>query len=400
MPVARILVLDDNREITAFLEAYLAQHDFEVQVAWDGLTGVTLFEANPFDVVLTDMNMPRLNGLGVLHRVKERSPDAQVIIMTGHGTLETALDAMRFGAFEYLLKPVEPIDQLQLAINRALEHRRLVIENRRLLDELQAAKAQLEHQVADQTTELKEAYEQLQSLDRMKGEFISVVSHELRTPLSVILLSSQILESEFERLPDERRREHLANMMLYGRRLKRLVENLLDFSLLEKGELELERSEIAVLSVMQEVVDLYATRAQEKGVSLELAPPKNTLSLNADAVRISNALGQLVDNALKFTPAGGRVIVGAHGPVRSPSGADQPHAVIAVVDTGVGIAAEQQRALFKAFSQADMSDRRRFEGIGLGLALANRIVSAHGGQITLKSEPGHGSTFAMWLPAI
>jgi two-component system capsular synthesis sensor histidine kinase RcsC len=111
-----------------------------------------------------------------------------------------------------------------------------------------------------------------------------------------------------------------------------------------------------------------------------------------------NALGQLVDNAIKFTSSGGRVVIGAHGPAQPPEGPHQSYAVIGVADSGVGIPFEQQRLLFEAFTQADMSDRRRFGGMGLGLALASRIVMAHGGQITLKSEPGRGSVFAIWLP--
>jgi signal transduction histidine kinase len=120
--------------------------------------------------------------------------------------------------------------------------------------------------------------------------------------------------------------------------------------------------------------------------------------VEADTARLVNALGHLVDNAIKHTSNGGRIVIGAHGPVAPPNGSGRPHAVIAVVDTGEGIPADRQRLLFKAFSQIDMSDRRRFEGVGLGLALAHRIVVAHGGQISLRSEPGHGSTFAIWLP--
>jgi signal transduction histidine kinase len=176
-----------------------------------------------------------------------------------------------------------------------------------------------------------------------------------------------------------------------------MVENLLDFSLLERGELQLERSRIGVIGVMQEVADVYQPRAQGKGVALHIVPPKTALHVDADPARLSNALGQLVDNAIKFTDKGGRIVIGAHGPVSAPGG-QQTFSVIAVADSGVGIPADRQRALFKAFMQIDMSDRRRFEGIGLGLALANRIVKAHGGQITLKSEPGRGSTFAIWLP--
>lgn len=394
----RILVADDSKDVAAFLHGYLAQQGYEVQIAYDGETAVRLFNAQPFDLVLTDLQMPRLNGLGVLHRVKERSPDAQVIILTGNASLETALDAMRHGAFDYLLKPVEMVDQLQLAIDRALLHRSLIIENRRLMAELQAANSRLEHRVTEQTRELREAYEQLQSLDRMKNEFVSIASHELRTPLSVILLSSQILNSDFDLVSPERRQEHLANLLIYGRRLKRLVENLLDFSLLEQGELELERDQVSITAIMREVVDIYAARAHEKGLSLQSVPPKSDLLIEADPARLSNALSQLADNAIKFTDRGGRIAIGARGPVHAPGDDRQTYVVIAVADSGVGIPAERQQALFKAFSQLDMSDRRRFEGIGLGLALASRIVKAHGGLITLKSEPGHGSTFALWLP--
>jgi signal transduction histidine kinase len=394
----RILIADDSKDVAAFLHSYLAQQGYTVQVAYDGETAVRVFNTEPFDLVLTDLQMPRLNGLGVLHRVKERSPDSQVIILTGNASLETALDAMRHGAFDYLLKPVEMVDQLQLAIDRALLHRSLTIENRRLMSELQIANSRLEQRVTEQTRELREAYNRLQSLDRMKSEFVSIVSHELRTPLSVILLSSQILNSEFDNIAPDRRQEHLTNLLTYGRRLKRLVENLLDFSLLERGELELERSQIGLISLIREVTELYLARAQNKGVKLQAVMPKSDLLVDADSARLSNALGQLVDNAIKFTDAGGRVVIGAHGPIRFPGGGQQPYAVLGVADSGIGIPVERQKALFKAFTQADMSDRRRFEGIGLGLALANRILKAHSGHITLKSEAGRGSTFALWIP--
>ena len=398
MAKERILVADDSKEVAAFLQGYLTQQGYEVQVAYDGETAVRLFLTQPSALVLTDLQMPRLNGLGVLHRVKERSPDTQVVILTGHASLDTALDALRHGAYDYLLKPVENVDQLQFTINRALLQRHLLVENRRLVEELQQANAQLEQKVAEQTHDLRAAYEQLQGVDRMKSEFVSIVSHELRTPLQVILLAAQMLNTYPDVLTPERRREHLTNLQLYGRRLKRLVENLLDFSLLERGELQLELARINVADVIREAAEVYLPRARDKGLTLQAALPKTELIVQADSARLFNALGHLVDNAIKFTARGGRVVVGAHGPVRSPGGSPQPHSVIAVADTGVGIPADRQRLLFRAFSQVDMSDRRHFEGIGLGLALAHRIVAAHGGQITLKSVPGAGSTFAIWLP--
>jgi len=394
----RILIAEDNKELASFLQSYLQQQGYEAQVAHDGEAAVRLFVAQPFDLVLTDLQMPRLNGLGVLHRVKERSSDAQVIILTAHATLDTALDALRHGAYDFLLKPVDSVEQLQFTINRALLQRSLEIDNRRLLAELKEANAHLGQKVAEQTRELREAYEKLQSLDRMKSEFVSVVSHELRTPLSVILLSTQMLLSGADSLDADRLRENLNNLQRYSRRLKRLVDNLLDFSLLQRGELELDIGPVDVAGVIMEVVEVYQPRAVEKGITLQAVPLKTPLTVVGDSARLSNALSHLVDNAVKFTGRGGRVVIGAHGPTQASGGGNAPHVVIGVADSGVGIPPERQHLLFRAFSQLDMSDSRRFEGIGLGLALANRIVTAHKGRITLKSEPGKGSTFAIWLP--
>ena len=128
--------------------------------------------------------------------------------------------------------------------------------------------------------------------------------------------------------------------------------------------------------------------------------PERDIVLNADSSRLQHALGQLLDNAIKFTLPGGRIVVGAHGPTRAPWPEAGPtlFAVMAVADSGVGIPPEKQQAIFRAFTQVDMSDQRKFGGLGMGLTIAARIVSAHGGRIMLKSEPGKGSTFAIWLP--
>jgi signal transduction histidine kinase len=139
---------------------------------------------------------------------------------------------------------------------------------------------------------------------------------------------------------------------------------------------------------------------EKKRLQVSISLPQNDIILAADGSRLQHALGQLLDNAIKFTSPGGRIVVGAHGPTRSPwpETGQALFAVMAVADTGVGIPPEKQQAIFKAFTQVNMSNERRFGGLGMGLTIAARIVSAHRGRIMLKSEPGMGSTFAIWLP--
>jgi signal transduction histidine kinase len=208
-------------------------------------------------------------------------------------------------------------------------------------------------------------------------------------------------------LTDLIRRHSLAEAETYlgaittqSQRLQRLIDNLFDFSLIERGELELARGECHLALLVSATAEMWRERIEQRQMRLDVSMPERDIVTYADAPRLQNALGQLLDNALKFTPQGGRILLGLHGPARAPwDGASQsPFAVIAVADSGVGIPAEKQPDIFQAFTQADMSDRRRFGGIGIGLTIAARIVNAHGGRITLRSEPGLGSVFTMWLP--
>ena len=344
--------------------------------------------------------MPRLDGLGVLQVIKAHAPDTQVVILTGHPTLESAIGALRDGAYDYLLKPVENLDELRSVVERALKHRNLVLENRRLTEELRALNADLESRVEQQTHQLREAYAQLQSLDEMKAQFVSVTSHELRTPLAQLFLATDLLADQIQHHSLMDAEMYLEAITAQSQRLRRLIDNLFDFSLMERGEFELARGECHLAALARAAAEMWRERVEQKQMRLELSLPERDIVLYADASRLQNALDQLLDNAFKFTPEGGRILLGLHGPARAAwDGAGQSvYAVMAVADSGVGVPAEKQPAIFQAFTQADMSDRRRFGGLGMGLTIAARIVSAHGGRITLKSEPGQGSVFAMWLP--
>jgi signal transduction histidine kinase len=282
-------------------------------------------------------------------------------------------------------------------VERAYHHRRLLRENKRLLAQLQAANAHLESEVEKRTHELRAANDALRNLDRLKNDFISIVSHELRTPLAVITLEAQMLAGGMQFSPDKQREIHQA-LLINAHRLQIQMDDLLDFALIERGELELKFTACSVNQIVRDVVDLYSTRAAEKHLKLTVnLPPTAQLSVVADGPRLRSALMHLVDNAVKFTPENGLVNVSVHSMVFLPN-TDTPAIAIAVRDTGIGISTETQQKLFTAFNQADMSTTRRFGGMGIGLVLAQRIVEAHGGKITFKSDAGQGSLFALWVP--
>jgi len=393
----RVLVADDAEAIREMLGSFLAGLGYHTDLATDGQAAINLFNAHPYDVIICDLQMPRVDGLGLLAQIKAIDLDVPVIILTGHATLETAIDALRLGAYEYQFKPVEDMVSFERLVDRAYNQRRLLRENKQLLAQLQEANAQLESEVNKRTRELRAANESLRSLDRLKNDFVSVVSHELRTPLAVVTLEAQMLVSGMQFAPDKLREIHQA-LLVSSRRLQIQMDDLLDFALIEQGELVLTFTACSINQIVRDVVDLYSARAAEKHLKITLnLPPTAQLSVVADGPRLRSALMHLVDNAIKFTAERGTVTVSVHSMVVVPD-TDIPAIAVAVRDTGIGIPAETQQNLFTAFNQADMSTTRRFSGMGMGLALAKRIVEAHGGRITFKSDAGQGSLFAMWVP--
>jgi signal transduction histidine kinase len=393
----RLLVADDSEAIREMLGSFLANLGYHTDLAADGEAAISLFQAHPYDVVICDLQMPRVEGLMVLAQVKAVDPDVQVIILTGHATLETAIEALRLGAYEYQFKPVDEMENFARLVERAYHHRRLVRENKHLLAQLQETNARLESEVEKRTHELRLANESLLGLDRLKNDFISVVSHELRTPLAVVTLEAQMLASGMQFSP-EKQHEIYEALLVNARRLQIQIDDLLDFALIERGELELKFTACSINQIVRDVVDLYNARAAQKHLKLTLnLPPTAQLSVVADGPRLRSALMHLVDNAIKFTPENGAVIVSVHNLVFVPE-TDIPAVAVSVRDTGIGIPAETQQNLFSAFNQADMSTTRRFGGMGMGLALAKRIVEAHGGRMTFKSDTGQGSLFALWVP--
>ena len=394
----RVLIADDSEPMRETLGSFLANAGYRTDLAVDGRAAIERFEAHPYDVIICDLQMPQVDGLKVLAHVKAADHDVPVIILTGHATLETAIEALRLGAYDYVFKPVENMEVFARLVERAYQHRRLLRENKRLIHELQQINAQLESQVNERTRELRAANEALLSLDKLKNDFLSVVSHELRTPLAVIALEAQLLNSESIALPPDRLDEIYQTLQINARRLQIQIDDLLDFALIESGDLELRLKPCSINQIVRDVVDLYSARAIEKHITLTVnLPPTTSLAVVADGPRLRGALMHLVDNAIKFTPEEGSVTVSVHILVNVPD-TNLPAIALSVKDTGIGIPASVQKTLFTAFSQADMSTTRRHGGLGIGLVITKRIVEAHGGKVTFKSDPGQGSLFALWIP--
>ena len=243
--------------------------------------------------------------------------------------------------------------------------------------------------------EVQRTLTQLQALDRMKTDFLNAISHELRTPLAPILGYTEILlGGGMGTLPANAVRgvQAIADS---GKRLLNLIESLLAFIRLDQGAMALKREPTNVSALLLSVADAFHARATERKLNLQVATPDGLSSVSADPQELTMALNHLLDNAIKFTPAGGSITIGA----RQATGEDgQPGVEIIVQDTGIGIPAEQQEKIFERFYQADSSLTRQYGGVGIGLAVVKQTIEAHGSHVTVESEPSKGSMFRFTLP--
>jgi signal transduction histidine kinase len=233
--------------------------------------------------------------------------------------------------------------------------------------------------------ELRVTTEELTTAIKERDDILAVVSHDLRTPISLVVTASELAQRRD--LAEEKRDEQLAILGRAGRRMERLVNDLTELTRMEAGRLELTRWPTPVARLLADAAEAAAPTAEQASIDVRLRLPDDDLEVDADVNRIGQVLDNLVGNALKFTPAGGTVTLGAEqegGRVR-----------FAVTDTGPGIPEEHRRRIFHRFYQVNPADRR---GVGLGLAIAHAIVEAHGGSMELESEPGQGATFSFTVP--
>ncbi|KAF0137182.1 MAG: multi-sensor hybrid histidine kinase [Xanthobacteraceae bacterium] len=248
----------------------------------------------------------------------------------------------------------------------------------------------LERQVADRTSDYRVARDAAEKANRAKSDFLAAMSHEIRTPMNGIMVMAELVARS---ALDERPRRHAETIVRSGRNLLAIINDILDLSKIEAGQLTLEAIAFDPAEIIDQIVVLFSERAREKGLDLcAFIDPALSGTITGDPVRVQQVVANLVNNAVKFTESGS-VLVVAEAVDGLPSAMR-----ISVSDTGVGIPADKIGTLFTAFSQADQSITRRFGGTGLGLAICRKIADAMGATVTVESTPGAGSTFTFTLP--
>jgi signal transduction histidine kinase len=249
-----------------------------------------------------------------------------------------------------------------------------------------------EEQLRQRNTALEEQNRRVEEVNRLKSEFVSWVSHELRTPLTAIMGYVELLREGAIGPLEARQRELLDLVVHQAERLLGLIDDLLDISRIEAGKIELQRSELDPAEVIRGVATLLRPQIEAKGQRLDLDLPHALPAVYGDAKRLAQVFTNLLGNAHKYTPAGGRISVTA----RSADGWLQ----IAVQDTGIGLSADDQTHLFTPFFRAHHPAAQAVGGTGLGLAITRSLIELHGGKISVASAPGRGSTFSVALPTV
>jgi two-component system phosphate regulon sensor histidine kinase PhoR len=488
---ANILVIDDEQIMRDGCSRILSKDGWSVTCAQNGSQGLEEIKgrSEDLDVILLDLMMPGISGMEVLENIRAFDPNLLVIVITGYATVESAVEAMKKGAYDFIPKPFTP-DQLRIVVRRALERRSLQKEaeflrkeRERSLRDIATEKSKIKTiincmgdgvlvcdrdscivlsnpaasrmlkapetclvgndisqcnlpqdlsktiaeslgtkdmsytsvsqelgvgepaeiflrahtapvrndigEVMGSVTILQDI-SHLKELDKMKSEFIAMVTHELRAPIAAVEQQLTVILNKMAGEVTEKQQQLLSRAKERTKGLLDLIKDLLDLSKIEAGKMVQYKEPLPLQEVVQRVVDLMKVEADNKKIDLQFSAPSKISLINADRNSMEGIFTNLISNAIKYTPEGGKVwvnLVEESGFVKAT-----------VSDTGIGLKKEDLPRIFDKFYRVKTTQTRQIVGTGLGLSIVKSIVDAHLGSITVDSEEGGGTTFTVLLP--
>lgn len=358
---ALVLVIDDEEAMRDSCTQILVKYGFRVETAPDGQSGLEKAASLKPDLALIDLKMPGISGFDVLDKIKEIDPEIISIVITGYATVESAVEAMKKGAYDFLPKPFTP-EELRIIIRRALERRELAREAERLKREKKL----------------------------LEENFITLVSHQLRSPLVAI---QQYLETILGGYAGEISPEIKEMMLRTRERIKgllQLINDWLDLARINRQELACRFKPVSCRALLQKQIDTLMPLAQESSIEIKMEMEGSSDVVLADEQSLEQALANIIHNAIKYNRPQGKVNIRLRE--------TNSHLAIDIEDTGIGIPPEHLPYIFDQFYRVPQTGRGMTKGTGLGLSIAKKIIEAHDGRIEVKSIPNEGSTFTVILP--
>jgi len=358
----KILIIDDEEVVLDSCSQILKGSGYEIATARNGETGMQLVSEFGPDLVFVDLKMPGLSGIEVVKRICETDPTIVPIVITGFATVSSAIDAMKNGAFDFLPKPFTP-DEFRMITQRGLDKRRLVLE----------------------TIALRREKEML------RENFAAIVSHELKSPLGAVQQNLFALSDELSDQLTEAQKKRLGRIQISLGDLTKLILTWLRVLSVDVSKIQESFGPVRISTVISKGIESVQAHADRKDIEITAPDGEASAHVNGDEGTLVETLVNILANAIKFSRPSTKVAVGVE-----TSGQE---VILSVSDSGVGIAKEDLPHIFADFYTGRADDSIE-KGTGIGLAVAKRIVEAHHGSITVQSEPGKGSTFAIRLPLI
>ncbi len=402
-----VLYIEDDIGSQRLVQRVLERHGYDVAIAGEGMEGIDLARQTQPQIILMDINLPGMNGREITTRLRSLPNFRQVPIIaltanTSPGHRERALAA---GCDGYLTKPIN-VAQFPQEVETFLQGHRERLEEQEKIQHLELHAQQLVSRLEDKIRELETANQELRELDRMKSSFIVLVSHELRTPLTLLEGYAHLLEehanaSDADDYPPGLL--DLVNGLDTGvKRISQVINEIINVSRIASGRLEISVGPVRLDGIIDEVLDSNAEAIEERKLRIQVDDLSDLPMIQGDGRQIAIAIGNVLENAIKYTPDGGRISV---------SGRAVGDAVdIVISDTGIGIPHKEQRRVFDHFHILESIEHHSTSksaykggGLGLGLAIARGIIDAHNGRIWVESkgrdaDTNPGSTFHLLLP--
>lgn len=379
----KILVVDDEPDlellITQRFRSKIRNNDLAFEFAHNGEEALKKLKADgSIDLIFTDINMPVMDGLTLLNRIKEEHIQPKAVVISAYGDMENIRQAMNRGAFDFITKPIDMMD-LETTLNKGLTEVEILKQGIK-------AKEQLQQTIVEKDMAIIEK-EQAEASKQLKQQFLANMSHEIRTPMNAIIGTVNLLNRT---TLDGKQSKYLNIIKTSSDNLLVIINDILDISKIESGKFTIEDIPFSLKETVENVFESLRVKSEEKKLDLIIDyEPAMGHWFVGDPVRISQVLINLIGNAIKFTEKGFvRLTVAPEG-----SGLK-----FSVQDSGIGIAKEKLDSVFESFTQESSDTTRKFGGTGLGLTISKQLVELMSGAIKVESERGAGSVFSFVLP--